>query len=64
MGWLPPRNSCEPGGVHIITRNGHDWAHRFPGIETAARAFMPGTMILDGEAVVLNEQGIPDFGRL
>jgi len=35
-----------------------------PGIETAARAFMPGTMILDGEAVVLNEQGIPDFGRL
>ena len=54
----------EPGAVRIITRNGHDWTHRFPVIEAAARAFMPGTMILDGEAVVLNEQGIPDFGRL
>ncbi|MCF6370697.1 non-homologous end-joining DNA ligase [Rhizobium halophilum] len=54
----------EPGRVRIITRGGHDWTHRFPGIEAAAREFMPNTMILDGEAVVLNEQGIPDFGRL
>ena len=54
----------EPAGVRIITRGGHDWTHRFPGIEAAARSFMPSTMILDGEAVVLNEQGIPDFGRL
>ncbi len=54
----------ETNGVRIITRGGHDWTHRFPGIEAAARRFMPNTMILDGEAVVLNEQGIPDFGRL
>ncbi|HEV7436838.1 MAG TPA: non-homologous end-joining DNA ligase, partial [Pseudorhizobium sp.] len=54
----------ETNGVRIITRGGHDWTHRFPGIEAAAREFMPNTMILDGEAVVLNEQGAPDFGRL
>jgi len=54
----------ESGGVRIITRGGHDWTHRFPGIEAAAREFMPSTMILDGEAVVLDEQGKPDFGRL
>ncbi|MCJ8520621.1 bifunctional non-homologous end joining protein LigD [Pseudorhizobium tarimense] len=54
----------ETNRVRIITRGGHDWTHRFPGIEAAARRFMPNTMILDGEAVVLNEQGVPDFGRL
>jgi hypothetical protein len=36
----------------------------FPGIEAAARDYMPNTMILDGEAVVLDEQGRFDFGRL
>tara|TARA_R110002020_G_scaffold53905_8_gene150511 strand:+ start:35594 stop:36655 length:1062 start_codon:yes stop_codon:yes gene_type:complete len=54
----------EPTGVRIITRGGHDWTHRFPGIEAAARGYMPSTMILDGEAVVLDEQGRSDFGRL
>lgn len=52
------------GKVRIITRGGHDWTHRFPGIAVAARDFIPSTMILDGEAVVLDEQGRSDFGRL
>ncbi|WP_029620592.1 non-homologous end-joining DNA ligase [Pseudorhizobium marinum] len=54
----------EQGRVRIITRGGHDWTHRFPGIEAAARDYVPTTMILDGEAVVLDEQGRSDFGRL
>ncbi|MFN7103530.1 MAG: non-homologous end-joining DNA ligase [Pseudorhizobium sp.] len=54
----------EPGRVRIITRGGHDWTHRFPGIEAAARDYMPNTMILDGEAVVLDEKGRSDFGKL
>jgi bifunctional non-homologous end joining protein LigD len=54
----------EQGRVRIITRGGHDWTHRFPSIEAAARDYMPNTMILDGEAVVLDEQGRSDFGRL
>ena len=54
----------EPSGVRILTRGGHDWAKRFPGIEDAARALGPGSMILDGEGVVLDEQGRSDFGLL
>ncbi|CUX68639.1 ATP-dependent DNA ligase (plasmid) [Agrobacterium tumefaciens] len=54
----------EPTGVRILTRSGHDWTHRFPAIEQAARALGPATMIIDGEAVVLDAEGRPDFGLL
>ncbi|MDP9756746.1 UNVERIFIED_ORG: bifunctional non-homologous end joining protein LigD [Rhizobium sp. SORGH_AS260] len=54
----------EPTGVRILTRGGHDWTHRFPAIAEAARALGPATMIIDGEAVVLDEQGRSDFGLL
>ncbi|MEZ2129652.1 MULTISPECIES: non-homologous end-joining DNA ligase [unclassified Sinorhizobium] len=53
----------EPTRVRVITRGGHDWTHRFPSIAQAASRF-GGTMILDGEAVVLDEQGRSDFGGL
>ena len=54
----------EPSGVRILTRGGHDWTHRFPGIAAAARRLDVSTAILDGEAVVLDEQGRSDFNRL
>lgn len=54
----------EPTGVRILTRSGHDWTHRFSAIEQAARALGPATMIIDGEAVVLDDEGRPDFGLL
>jgi len=54
----------EHAGVRLITRGGHDWTHRFPAIAEAARALGPATMILDGEAVVLDEQGRSDFNLL
>ncbi|MBB3453869.1 bifunctional non-homologous end joining protein LigD [Rhizobium sp. BK313] len=53
----------EPSGVRVITRGGHDWTHRFPTIARAAKV-LGTTMILDGEAVVLDDQGRPDFGAL
>jgi len=53
----------EPTQVRVITRGGHDWTHRFPSIAQAA-SWLGGTMILDGEAVVLDEQGRSDFGAL
>ncbi|WP_184805465.1 non-homologous end-joining DNA ligase [Rhizobium leucaenae] len=53
----------EPQGVRILTRGGHDWTHRFPSIVAAARE-IGGTAILDGEAVVLDQQGRSDFGAL
>jgi bifunctional non-homologous end joining protein LigD len=53
-----------PEGVRLVTRGGFDWAHRFPDIVDAAKGLGPATMILDGEAVVLDEQGRSDFGAL
>jgi bifunctional non-homologous end joining protein LigD len=49
--------------VRIITRGCHDWTDRFPSIAAEAKSFGT-TMILDGEAVVLDEQGASDFGAL
>jgi bifunctional non-homologous end joining protein LigD len=54
----------EPQGIRILTRGGHDWTHRFPEIADAARALGPATMIIDGEAVVLDPEGRSDFGLL
>ncbi|AGS24432.1 non-homologous end-joining DNA ligase [Rhizobium etli] len=51
-------------GVKVITRGGHDWTHRFPAIVDAARALGVNSAILDGEAVVLDDQGRSDFGAL
>ncbi len=62
MGRLSPGCHIEPNGVRILTRGGHDWTHRFSAIEQAARALGPATMIIDGEAVVLDDKGRPDFG--
>lgn len=50
--------------VRIITRGGHDWTHRFPAIAEAAKTLGVNTAILDGEAVVLDDQGRSDFGAL
>ncbi len=54
----------EPGRVRIITRGGFDWTDRFAPIATEARQLGHPTMILDGEAVVLDDKGRSDFGML
>lgn len=54
----------ELNGIRIITRGGHNWTDRFAGIAAAAREFSPRTLILDGEAVVLDEQGRSSFSAL
>lgn len=54
----------QPDRVRILSRNGNDWTSRFPSIAAAAKKMRPATMILDGEAVVLDEQGRSDFGLL
>lgn len=52
------------GKVRIITRGGHDWTHRFPAIAFEAAGLPVETAILDGEAVVLGQNGASDFGAL
>lgn len=54
----------EPSEVRAITRGGHDWTSKFGLIVAEARQLGHASMILDGEAVVLDEQGRSDFGLL
>lgn len=54
----------EPKGVRVITRGGHDWTDRFPAIVAEAKRLPVSTAILDGEAVVFDEAGRSDFGKL
>jgi bifunctional non-homologous end joining protein LigD len=50
------------GKARLLTRNGHDWTHRFP--ETAAALGQLPDAILDGELVAADAEGNPDFGAL
>jgi bifunctional non-homologous end joining protein LigD len=54
----------EPGRVRILTRGGHDWTDRFRSIANEARHLSLQTAILDGEAVILDDNGRSDFGML
>lgn len=54
----------DPGEVKAITRGGYDWTRKFGAIVTEARELGHASMIIDGEAVVLDEQGRSDFGLL
>ncbi len=50
-------------GIRIQSRNGNDITKRYPEIVNSARISLRdcGSVIVDGEIVVLNEQGLPDF---
>jgi ATP-dependent DNA ligase len=50
--------------VRCFTRNGHDWAARFPAIALAALRIKAKSFLIDGEAVVAREDGTPDFHAL
>lgn len=52
------------GNVKLFTRNGHDWTHKLPGQAEALAALGLESAWLDGEMVVANEQGVPDFQAL
>ena len=50
------------GEPAIYTRRGYGWTRRFQPIAEALAALPANDLILDGEAVVANSQGVPDFG--
>ena len=50
--------------IRCFTRNGHDWGDRFPGIVLAARRLNAERFVIDGEVVVLREDGRSDFNAL
>ena len=50
--------------VRLITRNGYDWTGRYPWIVESALKNRIKQFVIDGEAVVLGVDGIPDFNAL
>jgi bifunctional non-homologous end joining protein LigD len=48
----------------LLARPGHDWTQRFQPIAHALAALPADDLILDGEAVVADSRGVPDFGLL
>ena len=52
------------GAATIRTRNGHDWTKRFPAIARAAARLKVRSAVIDGEAVILDEQGRSSFAEL
>jgi len=50
--------------VRCFTKNGHDWTDRFPAIAEAATRLPTPSFLIDGEAVVLNDDGTPNFNAL
>jgi len=54
----------ERGQARVFSRNGHDWSDRYPGIVRAAAGLRCNSAIIDGEAVVQDENGVSNFEAL
>ena len=52
------------GKVRLITRGGHDWTARMKSLAAAIEALGVGSAWLDGEILVMNDAGVPDFNAL
>ena len=52
------------GQVKLLTRNGHDWSKKLPELCAALAALPVTSAWLDGEILVMDEEGRPDFQRL
>jgi bifunctional non-homologous end joining protein LigD len=50
--------------ARVFTRNGHDWTDKLWPIAQAAEKLPAFTAIIDGELIVTNDQGKPDFGSI
>ena len=50
--------------VRLFTRNGNDWTSKLAKLAKAVAALELPSGWIDGEIVVMNERGVPDFGAL
>jgi hypothetical protein len=55
---------CHGGKVTVFSRTGLDWTAQFSTIAAAASFFKKRDAVIDGEAVVYGNTGIPDFQQL
>ncbi len=51
-------------GVQMLTRSGLDWTYRVPAVAEAVAQLLPEVITLDGEVVVLAEDGTTNFANL
>ena len=56
--------AIEGESIRLLTRNGLDWTKRFPGIAEAFENFPATSALVDGEAVVEDENGVSRFSAL
>ncbi len=54
----------ERGKARLITRGGHDWTAKMQSLAAAVEGLGLKSGWLDGEIVVLDDDGIPDFNAL
>ncbi|MEH6389694.1 DNA ligase D [Pseudomonas profundi] len=54
----------DDGDVRLFTRNGHDWTTKMPRQAEALAGLGLQTAWLDGEMIVANDEGVPDFQAL
>jgi bifunctional non-homologous end joining protein LigD len=54
----------DAAGARLLTRNGHDWTAKLRPLQSAFERLELPPGWYDGEIVVPNEAGIPDFGAL
>ena len=54
----------ERGEATLITRGGHDWTTKLKPIAAAVAALGVRSSWLDGEIVVIGDDGVPDFNAL
>src|SRR6478609_10755875 len=51
-------------GIRLLTRNGHDWADRYPLIVEAVNHLKARSCLIDGEAVCCDDNGLAVFERI
>jgi len=54
----------EAGKARLITRNGHDWTHRYGALPKAFEKLACKSAILDGEVVVQDARGVSSLNLL
>ena len=56
--------TCRPGEVRLVSRTGHDVTERYPEVRRLMEPVGAHALLLDGEIVAFDTDGIPRFGRL
>jgi bifunctional non-homologous end joining protein LigD len=54
----------DAAGIRLLTRNGYDWAQKYPLIVEAVNHLRVRSCLIDGDAVCGNEDGLAVFAKM